>query len=147
MDVDRLRTRFRSSRGRVNLFALNAKTRIGTPDARALAAETFGKHWHGYDPPRHLFAFTRGGMRQLLARAGFLLEREYWDFAPQMWTGSLQHALTGLRMNESLATLGGSNFNPIAAVPAILAATVEKVLHRSTMYVVVARASPGPQGP
>jgi SAM-dependent methyltransferase len=121
-----------------SLLASGGVLYLGTPDARTLSARVFGRYWHGYDPPRHLFAFTAEGMRALLGRAGFAIEREYWDFAPQMWTGSLHHALARGR-NPRWVSLLTSNMNPIVAVPAIAAATVERALGRSTMYAVLAR--------
>jgi SAM-dependent methyltransferase len=123
-----------------SLLAPGGVLYLGTPDARALSARVFGRYWHGYDPPRHLFAFTAEGMRALLERAGFAIEREHWDFAPQMWTGSLHHALARGR-NPRWVSVLTSNVNPIAAVPAILGATVERSLGRSTMYAVLARVS------
>lgn len=111
---------------------------LGTPDARALSACVFGRYWHGYDPPRHLYAFTAGGMRRLLGRAGFEVESEHWDFAPQMWTGSLHHALARGR-NPRWAALLTSNLNPVAAAPAIAGAAAEWATRRSTMYAVLAR--------
>lgn len=121
-----------------SLLAPDGVLYLGTPDARALSAHLFGRYWHGYDPPRHLFAFTAPGLRELLRRAGFSVEREYWDFAPQMWTGSLHHALARGR-NPRWASLLTSNLNPVAAVPAVIGATAEWATRRSTMYAVVAR--------
>lgn len=121
-----------------SLLAPGGVLYLGTPDARTLSARVFGKYWHGYDPPRHLFAFTAEGVRALLDRAGLELEREHWDFAPQMWTGSLHHALARGR-NPRWVSLLTSNMNPLAAGPAILGATVERALGRSTMYAVLAR--------
>jgi SAM-dependent methyltransferase len=109
---------------------------LATPDARALAARVFGCFWHGYDPPRHLYAFTRDGVRTLLGRTGFELVDERWDFAPQMWTGSLRHALG--EFAPRLQALG-NDLNPFVAIPAAAAAALEVVLHRSTMYAVTAR--------
>ena len=121
-----------------SLLAPGGVLYLGTPDARTLSAHVFGRFWHGYDPPRHLFAFTAEGMRALLGRAGFAIEHEYWDFAPQMWTGSMHHALARGRNSRWAAALT-SNVNPIAAIPAILGATIERSLGRSTMYAVLAR--------
>ncbi len=121
-----------------SLLAPGGVLYLGTPDARTLSARVFGKYWHGYDPPRHLFAFTAEGTRALLQRAGFAIEREHWDFAPQMWTGSLHHALARGR-NPRWVSLLTSNMNPVVAAPAILGAAVERALGRSTMYAVLAR--------
>jgi SAM-dependent methyltransferase len=110
---------------------------LATPDARALAARVFGRYWHGYDPPRHLFAFTSDGVRRLLSRTGFTVIDEHWQFSPQMWTGSLRHTLN--RGNRRRwAQLAGSDLNPLAAAPAVVAATAEVAVHRSTMYTVTA---------
>jgi SAM-dependent methyltransferase len=113
---------------------------LATPDARALAASVFGRFWHGYDPPRHLFAFTSEGIRRLLARTRFTVLDEHWQFSPQMWTGSLRHAInrgTGHRF----AQLAAHDLNPLAALPAVAGATLEVALRRSTMYAATARAA------
>jgi Methyltransferase domain len=114
---------------------------VATPDARAVAAKVFGRYWHGYDPPRHLFAFTCDGLKTLLASEGFELVEERWDFAPQMWTGSLRHAL-GRGRQPAWVTIAGNDFNPLAAGPALVGAGVEVVLHRSTMYAATVRLRP-----
>jgi SAM-dependent methyltransferase len=111
---------------------------VATPDARALAARIFGRYWHGYDPPRHLFAFTSEGLGMLLAAEGFEVVGERWFFAPQMWTGSLRHAL-GRGRRPRWAAVAGNDFNPLAAAPAVVGAGLEVALHRSTMYAVTAR--------
>ena len=101
---------------------------VATPDARALAARVFGRFWHGYDPPRHLFAFTSAGVRRLLEGTGFRVVAEHWYFAPQMWTGSLRHAIG--RGESSWTALLGHDLNPLAAAPAALGAGLEVLLHR-----------------
>jgi SAM-dependent methyltransferase len=111
---------------------------VATPDARAISAKVFRRYWDGYDPPRHLFAFTRDGLRQLLAAQGLDLVEERWSFAPQMWTGSLRRAL-GRGRRPKWVTIVGSEFNPLAAGPAVAGALLETVLHRSTMYAATAR--------
>jgi hypothetical protein len=123
-----------------SLLAPDGVLYLGTPDARALSARVFGRYWRGYDPPRHFCAFTAEGTRALLGRAGFAIEREYWDFSPEMWTGSLHHAL-GRGRNPRWVSRLTSNMNPLAAVPAVVGATVERALGRSTMYAVLARPS------
>jgi SAM-dependent methyltransferase len=113
---------------------------VATPDARALAASVFGRFWHGYDPPRHLFAFTSEGIRRLLARTGFATIAERWQFSPQMWTGSLRHTLNRGHRRRWAALLS-HDLNPLAAAPAVIGATAEIALHRSTMYSVTARTN------
>jgi SAM-dependent methyltransferase len=113
---------------------------LATPDARALAAAVFGRFWTGYDPPRHLFAFTSEGVRRLLADSGFRLVGERWDFSPQMWTGSVRFAIgRGQARRRSLARVLGHDLNPLAAIPAVVGAMLEVRVHRSTMYAATAR--------
>ena len=120
------------------LLAPRGMLYLATPDARALAAKVFGRFWHGYDPPRHLFAFTSAGVRRLLARTGFTVVDEHWQFSPQMWTGSLRHALNrGHR--RRWAEVVGHDLNPLAVAPAVVGATAEVAFHRSTMYAVTAK--------
>jgi SAM-dependent methyltransferase len=113
---------------------------VATPDARSLAASVFRRFWHGYDPPRHLFAFTSGGLRRLLARCDFELVAESWDFSPQMWSGSLRHAL-GRGQPERMARARwlAHDLNPLVAVPSVAGASIEVALRRSTMYAATAR--------
>jgi SAM-dependent methyltransferase len=113
---------------------------LATPDARAFAASVFGRFWHGYDPPRHLFAFTSKGVRRMLTETGFDVVAERWEFSPQMWTGSLRHAIgRGQSDRRAWARVLGNDLNPLAAIPAVAAATLEAVFDRSTMYAATAR--------
>jgi SAM-dependent methyltransferase len=111
---------------------------VGTPDARALSARAFGRHWHGWDPPRHLAVMPRDAVRTLLARAGLELVQERWDWAPQMWMASLQHRVSAGRAPRYARPLA-SHLNPLVGLSAALAATVELAARRTTMYGVLAR--------
>lgn len=110
---------------------------VATPDRRALAERAFGRYWHGYDPPRHLQCFTRDGVRVLLDRAGFERIEERWDFAPQMWSGSLHHALRATRISRWADPLS-SLMNPLVGVPSLAGGLLEVALRRSTMYGAIA---------
>lgn len=113
-------------------------TYVATPDASCVAARAFGRYWHGYDPPRHLHAFTAAGMRTLVRRAGLDVVEERWDFAPQMWSGSLRHALDPDGTHPGRRRFA-SDLNPLVAVLAALAGSVEWALRRTTMYGITAR--------
>jgi SAM-dependent methyltransferase len=110
---------------------------IATPDERALSARLFGRYWHGYDPPRHLWVFRPDGIRRLLEEAGFDVVEERWAFAPDIFTGSLGYAISPVPTRKRLLT---SNFNPLVAIPAAAAGGVEVASRRSTMYGAIARA-------
>ena len=43
---------------------------LGVPHLESVDARLFGRHWIGWDAPRHLFLFPRSTLRQMAARAG-----------------------------------------------------------------------------
>jgi SAM-dependent methyltransferase len=45
---------------------------VETGDLRAPWARLLGRRWYFFDPPAHLFYFSRGGLTALLQKAGFL---------------------------------------------------------------------------
>jgi SAM-dependent methyltransferase len=107
-----------------------------TPDERALSARVFGRYWHGYDPPRHLWVFRPAAVRRLLLDAGFELVSERWNLGSEIWTGSLGYVIS--RRPGARRRLA-SNLNPLVAIPALGAGAVELMLRRSTMYAAVGR--------
>lgn len=44
---------------------------ISVPNWDSWERHWFGRHWQGYDPPRHLYVFTRPTLTALLEEAGF----------------------------------------------------------------------------
>lgn len=54
------------------LLADNGWVAINVPNWRSPDRPLFGPHWIGYDPPRHLYVFTRQTLTRLLENAGFL---------------------------------------------------------------------------
>ena len=44
---------------------------ISVPNWDSWERRWFGRHWQGFDPPRHLFVFTRATLTTLLEEAGF----------------------------------------------------------------------------
>lgn len=44
---------------------------VAVPDCSSWAARLFGRHWAGYDAPRHLQNFPAGTLKKTLTRAGF----------------------------------------------------------------------------
>ncbi len=119
-------------------LAPNGLLYLATPDRRALAERVFGRYWPGYDPPRHLYAFTREGVLGLLVDSGFVVVHETWDFAPQFWTGALQLRLASAP-RLARASKVASLLNPLVGVPAVLIGLLEFLMRRTTMYGVLAR--------
>jgi SAM-dependent methyltransferase len=57
------------------LLRRNGELIIGVPNAQGLYARWLGPRWSGWDLPRHLFHFSPKGLRCLLERYGFAVER------------------------------------------------------------------------
>jgi SAM-dependent methyltransferase len=115
---------------------------IGTPDARALSARMFGRHWWGYEVPRHLVVFSSGALVSLLRRIGFEPLDRWSGFSPQMWSASLRLLLADQQGPRWWHRIAGSPFNPVTAAAFSGGAAVEAALGRSTMLSVVARRPP-----
>lgn len=109
---------------------------VATPDERALAARVFGRYWHGYDPPRHVWVFRPAAVRRLLAEAEFDLVEERWHLGSEIWTASTGYLIS---RRPRARRLLASALNPLVAGPALAAGVVELALHRSTMYAAIAR--------
>jgi SAM-dependent methyltransferase len=109
---------------------------VATPDERALSARAFGRYWHGYDPPRHLWVFRPEPLRRLHDRVGLEVVEERWDLGPEIWSSSLGYALSPA---PGRLRLVASPLNPLVAVPAIGLAVAERLLRRATMYGLLSR--------
>lgn len=55
---------------------------IYVPNAASLEAKLFRSYWWGYDPPRHLWHFTRETLSQLLQTCGFSLIKTGYMTSP-----------------------------------------------------------------
>ena len=109
---------------------------VATPDERALSARVFGRYWHGYDPPRHLWVFRPAALRRLVAESGLELVDERWHLGAEVWAGSLGYVLSPRPGPRRRLT---SVANPFVALPSLAAGLVEQAARRSTMYGLVAR--------
>lgn len=63
---------------------------IAVPNADSLEARLFGRWWVNWDPPRHLYHFTRTTLRRLLERAGFRVIRGQTGVTPAHFMTSLE---------------------------------------------------------
>lgn len=61
---------------------------VRIPVAGTHSSNTYGAHWYGLDPPRHLALPTVDGMNRLAARAGFKVERVEFDSNATQFIGS-----------------------------------------------------------
>lgn len=108
---------------------------LATPDANAISAAVFGDRWWGYEVPRHLVIFSASALATLLERNGFEIVDRWWNWAPQMWSGSLGLRLDGRPRKEFWSRTA----NPLTLPVFGAAAAVEVATHRSTMFSIVAR--------
>lgn len=121
---------------------------IGTPDARALSARVFGRHWWGYEVPRHLVVFSAPALGAVIGRVGFVLADRWWGFSPHMWSASLGLLLSDRGSSPSLQRAATSLVNPITMAPFSVGSALEVASGRSTMLCLVARRPlPSSSGP
>lgn len=74
------------------LLAPEGVLMIEVPCCESPAAKCFGRHWIGYDLPRHLSHFTVTTARRLLEEAGWTVVRQAWSWKQQL-PASLSRAL------------------------------------------------------
>jgi SAM-dependent methyltransferase len=64
----------------------NGTILIRLPVTGTFAWRTYGTDWVALDPPRHLFVPTIAGMHAVAARAGYAIDRVFFDsYALQFW--------------------------------------------------------------
>jgi 2-polyprenyl-3-methyl-5-hydroxy-6-metoxy-1,4-benzoquinol methylase len=84
---------------------------ISLPNWDSWGRQIFGRHWQGFDPPRHLYVFTRQTLTAMLTQAGFavvdwvcfmpgyfsfVMSLERWLKARLPGTSSLVHRLLSI---------------------------------------------------
>lgn len=63
---------------------------ISTPDAGSLEFKLFGDAWYALHLPNHLFLYSVDTLRNVLARAGWRMERVFWHDNPNNLLMSLR---------------------------------------------------------
>ncbi len=123
--------------GRLVVIAANTDSAV---------AQVFrGRHWAGYDFPRHLTLFDTRVLRRMAAEAGFQVERITTRGSPLVWVDSTINLLrdwTGLSWLAGPARRG-------SAILGVLAAVVEAVARlkgRGAWLEAVLRKPEGSQG-
>lgn len=88
-----------------NLIEQNGLLAVTTPDASSLWARVWGKHWHAFVPPQHLFYFTGKNLTSILEKNGFkvvyLAHHGKWFTLP--YIVRLLYSWTGLKVFSKLA--------------------------------------------
>ena len=80
---------------------------IVTPNIRSAGGRLFGAHWVHWDPPRHLWMFSRPALDQVVTAAGLHVERSWTTgrYARFVWTAGSRIRATG-RVGDGPRSLG-----------------------------------------
>lgn len=85
---------------------------IVTPNIRSAGRRLFGAHWVHWDPPRHLWMFSRPALNRVATSAGLVVERSWTTgrYARFVWTASARIRATGRATDEprTLAQTAGA---------------------------------------
>jgi SAM-dependent methyltransferase len=108
---------------------------IAVPNFGSLQARLFRDRWYHLEVPRHLFHFTPGALRGLLAGQGFDVKAEFQRSREHNWAGILGSVMPLVPASGSFA---GRLARRAAARPlARAAAAVETALHRGGTFTLV----------
>jgi 2-polyprenyl-3-methyl-5-hydroxy-6-metoxy-1,4-benzoquinol methylase len=92
---------------------------LTTPDAGSIWARVWGKRWHAFVPPQHLFYFSAKNLTSILEKNGFTVEyaahHGKWFTVPYIIR--LLYSWTGLAIFSKLAEWAGSSFLKKVSLP------------------------------
>lgn len=92
---------------------------LTTPDAGSLWARSWGKRWHAFVPPQHLFYFSVKNITNLLERQGiqviYVSHHGKWFSIPYIFR--LLHSWTGVSIFSRLASGAARTFLKKVALP------------------------------
>ena len=92
---------------------------ITTPDAGSLWAKVWGKKWHAFVPPQHLFYFSDKNLCEILVANGFEIRKSSHDgkrFAIP-YIIRLLYSWTGMRLFSKLAEWSSQTFLKNISIP------------------------------
>ena len=92
---------------------------VTTPDAGSLWARVWGKRWHAFVPPQHLFYFSVQNLSTLLEAHGFTVERvsHHGKRFSVPYIFRLLNTWTGIRLFARLAGFTAQTFLQHVAIP------------------------------
>lgn len=106
------------------------------PNGASLEARLFGRYWHGYDLPRHLFTFGPRTISDMLSRGGFRVTRLSYSWVPNDLIRSLRHVLA-LKLSFPAKAIATSNVLLLAAFTPV--SVLLGLTHQSGRITVVAK--------
>lgn len=102
-----------------SLLTENGLLLITTPDEGSLWARIWGKKWHAFVPPQHLFYFSTKNLSSLLEQHGFqvmnVAHHGKWFAVPYIIR--LLYSWTGLKIFSKLANWSANSFLKGVAIP------------------------------
>ncbi|HDK25832.1 MAG TPA: class I SAM-dependent methyltransferase [Candidatus Atribacteria bacterium] len=75
------------------LLDKNGKFIFFVPNIHTIETKIFGKYWHGWDVPRHLYDFNPETIKKLLNKTGFVIHDISYSLVPNDWIWGCKHFL------------------------------------------------------
>lgn len=97
-------------------LSTDGKIILITPNAEALELSLFGRSWSGFHAPRHVYLFSREGLRRLSGTLGFPVITLWPMSDPGQWAISLQNMFQESRIFRSRLANGLGWYTPLLAV-------------------------------
>ncbi|MEK7636758.1 MAG: class I SAM-dependent methyltransferase [Patescibacteria group bacterium] len=66
---------------------------VSIPNYDSIERRVFGRYWHGFDVPRHLYVFTEATIHRYASEIDFEVVSTAYDFVPNDWICSIQRWL------------------------------------------------------
>ena len=111
---------------------------LRTDNVASTDARIFRSLWYGFDFPRHLTLFSPGTLTRCVRSAGLEVTRVGYSLVPTHWIVSLRYWASERRGSRAMSKLISPR-NPVLLAAGFGIAAVQKMLHDSGRFVVVAR--------
>jgi SAM-dependent methyltransferase len=113
---------------------------LRTDNVSSLDARLFRGFWYGFDFPRHLTLFSPKTLTACVRSAGLDVEHVRYSLVPTHWVMSLRYWVSERPRIASARRLISLR-NPLLLAAGFAIAAVQKIMHDSGRFVVVARKS------
>ena len=115
---------------------------IRTDNVGSLDARVFGALWYGFDFPRHFTLFSRETLAAFVQSAGLDVTQVRYSLVPTHWIMSFRYWVSERPRIAGLSRLISLR-NPLLLAAGLAVAVVQKLVHDSGRFVVVARKPAG----
>ncbi|MEO6211340.1 MAG: class I SAM-dependent methyltransferase [Gemmatimonadaceae bacterium] len=111
---------------------------LRTDNVDSLDARLFGALWYGFDFPRHLTLFSRDTLAAFLQSAGLEVTQVRYSLVPTHWIMSFRYWISERSAMAPMSRLISLR-NPLLLAGGFAIAIVQKLVHDSGRFTVVAR--------